>query len=98
MKQLTKPKYMMAIQNLRILEKHKIVLLSQIGGKLQQEIIGSCWVLARKGDGPYLARCAAKGFSQIPEKDFQENHAPVVSDTKLHLLKVIKTMLKLEAG
>jgi hypothetical protein len=38
------------------------------------------------------------GLSQIPGKDFQENHAPVVSDTTLHLLMVIQTMLKLEAG
>jgi hypothetical protein len=44
------------------------------------------------------AKCYAKGFSQIPGKDFQENHVPVVSDTILHLLMVIKTMLKLEAG
>jgi hypothetical protein len=64
------------------------------GGK----IIGACWVLARKDDRRYQARCVAKGFSQIPGKDSQENHAPVVSDTTLHLLMVIKTMLKLEAG
>jgi hypothetical protein len=36
--------------------------------------------------------------SQIPGKDFQENHATVVSDTTLHLIMVIKTMLILEAG
>jgi Reverse transcriptase (RNA-dependent DNA polymerase) len=40
----------------------------------------------------------AKGFSQIPGYDFQENHAPVVSDTTLHVLMVIKTLLKLEGG
>jgi hypothetical protein len=37
-------------------------------------------------------------FSQIPGKEFQENHAPVISDTTKHLLMVIKTRLKLEAG
>jgi Reverse transcriptase (RNA-dependent DNA polymerase) len=63
-----------------------------------RKLIGARWVLARKDDGRYRARCVAKGFSQIPGKDFQENHAPVVSDTTLHLLMVIKTMLKLEAG
>jgi hypothetical protein len=36
-----------------------------------------------------------KHFSQIQGKDFQENHAPVVSDTTLHLIMVIKTMMKL---
>jgi hypothetical protein len=106
---------MMAIQNLRTLKRHRIVLLSQIGGKLCvlslgtwniskfgkslpiQKIIGPRRVLARKDDGRYQARCVAKCFSQIPGKDFQENHAPVVSDTTLHLLMVIKTILKLEA-
>jgi hypothetical protein len=55
-------------------------------------------LLARKDDGRYWAICVAKGFGQIPGKDFQVNHAPLVSDTTLHLLMVIKTMLKLEAG
>jgi Reverse transcriptase (RNA-dependent DNA polymerase) len=63
-----------------------------------RKIIGSRWVLARKDDGCYCARCVAKGFSQIPGKDFQENHAPLISDTTLHLLMVIKTIFKLEAG
>jgi hypothetical protein len=35
---------------------------------------GSHWVLARKYDGRYQARCVAKGFSQLLEKYFQENH------------------------
>jgi hypothetical protein len=63
-----------------------------------RKVIGSCWVLARKDDGFYQAKCVDKGFSQIPGIKFQENHAPVVSDTTLHLLMVIKTMLKLETG
>jgi Reverse transcriptase (RNA-dependent DNA polymerase) len=62
------------------------------------KLIGVRWVLTRKDDGRYRARCVAKGFSQIPGNDFQENHAPVVSDTTLHLLMVIKTLMKLEAG
>jgi hypothetical protein len=36
----------------------------------QMKIIGSCWVLARKYDGHYWARCVGKGFSQVPRKDF----------------------------
>jgi hypothetical protein len=63
-----------------------------------RKVIGARWVLARKDDGRYLARCIAKRFSQIPGKDFQENHAPVISDTTLHQLMVIKTVLQLEAG
>jgi hypothetical protein len=64
----------------------------------EKKIIGSRWVFACKDDGRYRARCVAKGFSQIPGKDFQENHAPVIADTTLPLLMVIKTLFKLEAG
>jgi Reverse transcriptase (RNA-dependent DNA polymerase) len=38
------------------------------------------------------------GFSQICRKYIQENNAPVVSDTKLHLLLAIKTACKLSSG
>jgi hypothetical protein len=47
--------------------------------------------------GQDALQSVAKCFSQIPGKDFQENHTTVVSDTTLHLLMVIKTMLKLES-
>jgi Reverse transcriptase (RNA-dependent DNA polymerase) len=63
-----------------------------------RKIIGARWVFARKDDGRYRARCVAKGFSQIPGKDFQENHAPVVSDTTIHLILAIKILNKLSAG
>jgi hypothetical protein len=43
-----------------------------------RKIIRAHWVLARKDDGRYRTRCVAKGFSQIPGKYFQENHAPVI--------------------
>ena len=46
-----------------------------------RNILGNRWVFARKDDDRYRARTVAKGFSQIPGKDFQENHAPVVCDT-----------------
>ena len=63
-----------------------------------RKLIGVRWVLARKDDGRYRARCVAKGFSQIPGKDFQENHAPVVADTTIHLILAIKILNKLSAG
>jgi hypothetical protein len=37
-------------------------------------------------NGCYWAHCVAKGFSQTPGKDFQENHALVVSETLCTLL------------
>lgn len=57
-----------------------------------RKIIGNRWVYVRKDDGRYRARTVAKGFSQIPGKDFQENHAPVVHDTTFHMILVIKIM------
>jgi hypothetical protein len=60
-----------------------------------RKIIVSRWVFACKDDGCYRARCVSKGVSQIPGKDFQENHAPVIADTTLHLLMVFKTIFKL---
>ena len=63
-----------------------------------RKVIGARWVYAKKADGRFRERCVAKGFSQIPGKDFQENHAPVVSDTTLHLLLAIKTAFKLSSG
>jgi Reverse transcriptase (RNA-dependent DNA polymerase) len=46
-----------------------------------RKIIGNRWVYSLKDDGTYRARTVGQGFSQIPGKDFQENHAPVVHDT-----------------
>jgi Reverse transcriptase (RNA-dependent DNA polymerase)/Zinc knuckle len=44
-----------------------------------RKIIGNRWVYALKYDGTYRARTVGQGFSQIPGKDFQENHAPCCS-------------------
>ena len=63
-----------------------------------RQIIGNRWVFAKKDDGRYRARAVAKGYSQIPGKDFQENYAPVVMDTTFHLILAWKVMHKLKAG
>jgi Reverse transcriptase (RNA-dependent DNA polymerase) len=63
-----------------------------------QNVIGAQWVSTKKAHGQFRARCVAKGFSQISGKDFQENRAPVISDTTLHLLLAIKTAFKLSSG
>jgi mannosyltransferase OCH1-like enzyme len=47
--------------------------------------IGAQWVYARNIDGQYHARYVEKCFSKLPGKDFQENHAPVVSDTTMYI-------------
>jgi hypothetical protein len=63
-----------------------------------RKIIGNRWVFAKKDDGRFRARTVAKGFSQIPGQDFQENHAPVVNDTTFHLVLSLKILFGLEAG
>ena len=62
-----------------------------------RKIIGNKWVFTVKDDGRYRARTVAKGYSQIPGKDFQENFAPVINDTTFHLL-VLKVLMNLKAG
>jgi hypothetical protein len=54
-----------------------------------RKIIGNRWVFARKDDGRYRARTVAQGYSQIPGKDFHENHAPVIHDTTFHLCLIM---------
>jgi Reverse transcriptase (RNA-dependent DNA polymerase) len=63
-----------------------------------RKLIGNRWVYALKDDGRYRARTVAKGFSQIPGQDFQENFAPVVNDTTFHLALVLKILFHLDAG
>jgi Reverse transcriptase (RNA-dependent DNA polymerase) len=62
------------------------------------KVIGAQRVYPKKSDGQFRARCVAKGLSQIPGKDFQDNHAPPVSDTILHLLLTSKTAFKSSSG
>jgi hypothetical protein len=43
-------------------------------------------------------RWVAKGFSQTPGKDFQDNFAPVINDATFHLILALKEIMSLEAG
>jgi hypothetical protein len=49
-------------------------------------------------NGRFQAWTVTKGFSQIPGKDIQENHSPVIKDTTFHTILVLKILLKLHAG
>jgi hypothetical protein len=62
-----------------------------------RKLIGNRWVFAKKDDGRFRARTVAKGFSQIPGKDFQENHAPVVNDTTFRITLILKLLRKLDS-
>jgi hypothetical protein len=63
-----------------------------------RKIIGNRWVFAIKDDGRYRARTVAKGYSQVPGEDFQENFAPVILDTSFHIILVLYTMMKMKSG
>jgi Reverse transcriptase (RNA-dependent DNA polymerase) len=58
-----------------------------------RKIISDRWVYAEKDDGTYRSRTVSKGFSQIPGKDFQEYHSPVVHDTTFRLVLVQKACI-----
>ena len=62
-----------------------------------RKIIGNRWVFTRKDDGRYRARTVAQGYSQIPGKDFHENHAPVIHDTTFHLVLIMMILHRLES-
>jgi Reverse transcriptase (RNA-dependent DNA polymerase) len=60
-----------------------------------RKIIGNRWVYAEKDDGTYRSRTVAKGFSQVPGKDFQEHHSPIVHDNTFHVVLVQKLVYNL---
>jgi Reverse transcriptase (RNA-dependent DNA polymerase) len=60
-----------------------------------RKIIGNRWVYAEKDDGTYRSRTVVKGLSQIPRKDFQEHHSPVVHDTTFCVVLVQKLVYNL---
>jgi hypothetical protein len=62
-----------------------------------RKIIGNRWVYTQKDDGRYRARTVGKGFSQVPGKDFHENHAPVVHDTTFRFCLCQKLLFKLSS-
>ena len=62
-----------------------------------RKIIGNRWIFTIKDDGRFRARTVAQGYSQIPGKDFHENHAPVIHDTTFHLILVMMLIHGLES-
>jgi hypothetical protein len=60
-------------------------------------LIGNRWVYKKKDNGTYRARKVAKGYNQVPGKDFQENHTPVVNNTIFRIALILKILLKLES-
>ena len=62
-----------------------------------RKLIGNRWVYKKKDNGTYRARTVAKGYDQVPGKDFQENHAAVVNNTTFPITMLLKILLKLES-
>jgi Reverse transcriptase (RNA-dependent DNA polymerase) len=63
----------------------------------RRKIISNHWVYAEKEDGTYRSRTIAKGFSQIPGKNFQEQHSPVVHDATFCVVLVQKLVYNLHS-
>ena len=63
-----------------------------------RKLIGNRWVYAKKDDGRYRARTVAKGFSQVPGTDFQENFAPVINDTTFRIVLIARLLYSLTSG
>jgi Reverse transcriptase (RNA-dependent DNA polymerase) len=62
-----------------------------------RKIIGNRWVYAEKDDGTFRSCTVTKRFSQIPGKDFQKNHSPVVHDTTFCVVLVQKLVYNLHS-
>jgi hypothetical protein len=63
-----------------------------------RKLIGNRWVFNEKDDGRFRARTVAQGFSQVPGKDFQESHAPVVNDVTFRITLILRIMKKFNTG
>jgi hypothetical protein len=63
-----------------------------------RKLVGNRWVYSEKDDGRFRARSVAQGFSQVPGKDFQESHAPVVNDVTFRIILILKLLKKLKTG
>jgi Reverse transcriptase (RNA-dependent DNA polymerase) len=55
-------------------------------------------VYTEKDDGTYQSRTVAQGFSQVPGKDFNDSHVPVMTDLAFILALIIKVLMKLRTG
>jgi Reverse transcriptase (RNA-dependent DNA polymerase) len=62
-----------------------------------RKIIGNRWIYAEKDDGTFRSCTVAKRFSQIPGKDFQKHHSPVVHDTTFCVVLVQKLVYNLHS-
>ena len=51
-----------------------------------QKLVGCRWAFKVKQNGVFCARLVAKGFSQIPGKDFTDNYSPVVKNVTFRVV------------
>jgi Reverse transcriptase (RNA-dependent DNA polymerase) len=78
-------------------EKKSWVIVPKSKVPKGSKIIGNRWVYSEKDYGTYRRRTVAKGFSQIPGKDFQEHYSPVVHDTTFCVVLAQKLVYNLHS-
>jgi Reverse transcriptase (RNA-dependent DNA polymerase) len=78
-------------------EKNAWVIVPKSKVPKGRKIIGNRWVYAEKDDGTFRSHTVAKGFSQIPGKDFQEHHSPVDHDTMFCVVLFQKLVYNLQS-
>jgi Reverse transcriptase (RNA-dependent DNA polymerase) len=95
-----KPKYgwkSMITEFLNCEEKKDWVIFHKSKVPKGRKTTGSWLVYTEKDDGTYRSLTVAKGFSQVPGKDFQEHHSPVVHDTTVCVVLVQKLVYNLHS-
>jgi hypothetical protein len=88
----------MAVEFKAMHEKQVWTIIRKSDIPSNRKVIGNRWVYVQKDDGRFRARTVAQGFTQVPGKDFQENHSPTLNPTTLHTVLILKLIMGLEAG
>jgi Reverse transcriptase (RNA-dependent DNA polymerase) len=74
----------------------EVVLMSNMPSG--RKVVDNRWVLTEKDNGNLRSRTVAKGFSQVPGKDFTDTHSPVMTELAFRNALIIRVLMKLRTG
>jgi Reverse transcriptase (RNA-dependent DNA polymerase) len=71
----------------------EIVLMSSMPPG--RNVVGNRWLLTEKDDGTLRSWkwTVAQGFRQVPGKDFNDSHAPVMTEISFHQALIIRVLM-----